>query len=66
VRLDNYRIGVPRFGTYREVLNTDAAIYGGGNEGNMGAVHSEAIPMHGRDQSLAVTLPPLSTIYFAP
>ena len=66
VRLDNYRLGVPLPGTYREILNTDAALYGGGNEGNLGAVHSEPIPMHGRGQSVSVTLPPLSTLYFAP
>jgi len=66
VRLDGYRIGVPHAGTYREILNTDAAIYGGGNEGNLGAVHSDRMPMHGREHSVAITLPPLSTLYFAP
>jgi 1,4-alpha-glucan branching enzyme len=66
VRLDGYRLGVPQAGMYREVLNTDAEIYGGGNEGNMGFVHSEPIPMHGRDHSIAVVLPPLSALYFTP
>jgi 1,4-alpha-glucan branching enzyme len=66
VRLDHYRIGVPHAGTFREVLNTDAAMYGGGNEGNLGAVRSEPLPMHGREHSIAVTLPPLSALYFAP
>jgi 1,4-alpha-glucan branching enzyme len=66
VRLDGYRLGVPRPGTYREILNTDAAAYGGGNEGNLGGVHTEPIPMHGYAQSVAVVLPPLSAIYLAP
>jgi 1,4-alpha-glucan branching enzyme len=66
VRLDRYRIGVPQAGSYRELLNTDAALYGGGNEGNLGAISTDPIPMHGRAQSVAVTLPPLSTIYFTP
>jgi 1,4-alpha-glucan branching enzyme len=65
VRLDAYRIGVPQSGTYRELFNSDAALYGGGNEGNSGAVHTEPIPMHGRDQSIAATLPPLCALYFA-
>ena len=66
MRLAGYRIGVPHAGTFREILNTDAAIYGGGNEGNLGAVHSDPIPMHGRDHSVAITLPPLTTLYFTP
>jgi 1,4-alpha-glucan branching enzyme len=66
VRLDGYRVGVPRAGTYREILNTDAAIYGGGNEGNLGGAHTDDVPMHGRPQSIAITLPPLAALYFAP
>jgi 1,4-alpha-glucan branching enzyme len=66
IRLDGYRLGVPHAGTYREILNTDAAAYGGGNEGNLGLVHTEPIPMHGRPQSLALCLPPLAALYFAP
>ncbi len=66
VRLDNYRLGVPHAGHYRELLNTDAALYGGGNEGNLGGVHAEPVPMHGRPQSIAITLPPLAAVYFAP
>jgi 1,4-alpha-glucan branching enzyme len=66
VRLDGYRIGVPWPGRYRELLNTDAAAYGGGNEGNLGAVHTDPVPMHGREQSLALRLPPLTALIFAP
>ena len=66
VRLDGYRIGVPHAGAYRELINTDAAIYGGGNEGNLGAVHTDRVAMHGREQSLALVLPPRSAIILAP
>lgn len=61
----NYRIGVPKAGTYREILNTDSAYYWGSNVGtsDVAAVDSEAIPFHGKDQSVNVTLPPLATIY---
>jgi 1,4-alpha-glucan branching enzyme len=66
VRLDGYRLGVPHAGSYREVLNTDAEAYGGGNEGNLGFVHTEPIPMHGHPQSVAICLPPLAALYFTP
>jgi 1,4-alpha-glucan branching enzyme len=56
---DGYRIGVPEEGTYSELLNSDADLYGGGNVGNGGAVVAEAIPSHGHHHSLFLTLPPL-------
>ncbi|HEX6800319.1 MAG TPA: 1,4-alpha-glucan branching protein GlgB [Ktedonobacterales bacterium] len=62
----DYRVGVPEAATYAEVLNTDAARYGGGNVGNLGAVSSEPEPWHGRDHSLPLTLPPLSVIALRP
>jgi len=58
-----YRIGVPLPGHYRERLNTDAAIYGGGNIGNGGGVTAEEFGSHGRPYSLSLTLPPLSTVF---
>ena len=58
----NYRVGVPRAGFYKESLNTDAAVYGGSNLGNMGGVHSEDVGAHGEGQSIVLTLPPLSTL----
>ncbi|RPI08345.1 MAG: 1,4-alpha-glucan branching protein GlgB [Zetaproteobacteria bacterium] len=61
-----YRLGVPRGGLYRERINTDAAIYGGSNVGNAGAVLAEPIPTHGRPYSLQLTLPPLATVVFRP
>jgi len=66
VRHDRYRVGVPAAGTYREILNTDAAAYDGGNEGNMGSVDTVPTAMHGRPQTLVLTLPPLSFTMLAP
>jgi 1,4-alpha-glucan branching enzyme len=57
-----YRIGVPAKGQYVEVLNSDAEAYGGSNLGNSGNVSSEAIAWHLQSHSIALTLPPLSTI----
>jgi 1,4-alpha-glucan branching enzyme len=61
---EHYRLGVPQDGEYRELLNTDATLYGGGNHGNLGAVSGEAVPSHGRPHSIDITLPPLSTVVF--
>ena len=59
----HYRIGAPRPGVYQEVLNSDATEFGGSGILNAGDLTTEAIPMHGRPQSLELTLPPLGTIY---
>lgn len=61
-----YRLGVPREGSYRERLNSDAVLYGGGNVGNAGRVLTEAIPKHGHEQSVRLTLPPLATLVLKP
>ncbi len=61
-----YRIGLPSAGRWREVLNTDAACYGGSNLGNAGMVAAEAVPSHGQPASALVTLPPLGAIYLMP
>jgi 1,4-alpha-glucan branching enzyme len=58
-----YRIGLPRAGRWREALNSDAAIYGGSNMGNLGGVFAEDRPAHGFDASAVLTLPPLATLY---
>ena len=52
----------PRAGTWREVLNSDARVYGGAGWGNLGGVDAAPVRAHGRAQSLCLTLPPLSTI----
>lgn len=57
-----YRLGVPRTGTWREVLNTDAAAYGGSGVGNGGGGDADTVPSHGLPASLVLTLPPLATI----
>jgi 1,4-alpha-glucan branching enzyme len=58
-----YRIGVPEPGYYAEILNSDAAIYGGSNVGNGGGASSVPIPAHGFDQSLQLVVPPLGCLY---
>ena len=62
----NYRIGVPKAGHWRELLNTDAAVYGGSNMGNYGGVDTTTLRMHGEAQALVLTLPPLATIFLSP
>ncbi len=58
----SYRIGVPRPGSWREVLNTNSEYYGGSGLGNAGGKATEAVPCDGFDQSLNLTLPPLTTL----
>ena len=58
-----YRIGVPAGGYWRELLNSDALEYGGTGVGNLGGVHAEAEPAHGRPYSLKLTLPPLAALF---
>ncbi|HEX8204215.1 MAG TPA: alpha amylase C-terminal domain-containing protein, partial [Isosphaeraceae bacterium] len=62
VRQD-YRIGVPDGGFYRELLNTDAAIYGGSNVGNAGGCWARSEPHAGRPFHLTLRLPPLGVLY---
>lgn len=59
---ENYRVGVPKPGYYREILNSDSAHYGGSNMGNSGGRTTEETPWHGHGQSLSLTLPPMATI----
>ncbi len=58
-----YRVGVNAPGTYRELLNSDAAFYGGSNMGNLGTISSEPVGAHGRAHSLSLTLPPLGVLF---
>ena len=57
-----YRLGVPESGTWEELLNSDAEIYGGSGKGNLGGVEAEAKAWHGFDYSLPLTLPPLAVV----
>ncbi len=58
-----YRVGAPHAGFWREILNSDAAVYGGSGQGNLGGKETTAAAAHGRPQSLLLTLPPLSAIF---
>ncbi|MDD5440051.1 MAG: 1,4-alpha-glucan branching protein GlgB [Candidatus Omnitrophica bacterium] len=60
----NYRIGVPANGYWRELLNSNAAEYGGEGLGNLGGMDADPIPYHGRPYSVSLTLPPLSALFF--
>jgi 1,4-alpha-glucan branching enzyme len=59
-----YRIGVPRGGRWEEVLNSDAPIYGGSGQGNLGGIAAEPVSWQGRPHMLTVTLPPLAIVIF--
>ena len=60
---EGYIMGAPVAGTYKELLNSDDAAFGGAGRHNK-ALRTKKVPMHGFDQSITVTLPPLSTLYF--
>jgi len=59
----NYRLGVPRGGVWKELLNSDARDYGGSGQGNLGGVEAAKIQFHNRPYSLNLTLPPLSILF---
>lgn len=66
---EGYRIGLPEgaYASWQEALNTDSRYYGGSNAGNTGrTLHAEAMAFHGQTRSIAVTLPPLSTVFLVP
>ena len=60
-----YRIGLPQPGTWREILNTDASLYGGSNQGNQGLVRTESYRVHNQPCSAEFMLPPLAVLAFA-
>ncbi len=62
VQREGYAVGVPEAGFWRELINSDAEAYGGSGAGNLGGVASCAVPAQGREHSLALTLPALSTL----
>jgi len=62
----SYRVGVPRGGRWREVLNSDAGYYGGGGAGNHGGADAQPVPCNEYSQSLMLTLPPLAVLVFKP
>ena len=58
-----YKVGLPRAGHWREVLNTDAVIYGGSGVGNLGSIEAVPEPWHGKPASATITLPPLGVLW---
>ncbi|MBZ0114686.1 MAG: alpha amylase C-terminal domain-containing protein, partial [Thermoanaerobaculia bacterium] len=60
-----YRLGAPNRGTWRERLNSDALIYGGSGSGNFGQAETTPVAMHGRSDSLELTLPALSVLFLS-
>jgi 1,4-alpha-glucan branching enzyme len=63
---NNYRVGVPAGGFWKEILNSDAPLYGGSGQGNFGGLAAAPLPIHGRPFSLNMTLPPLGMAVFQP
>jgi 1,4-alpha-glucan branching enzyme len=61
---ENYRVGVPLEGYWREVLNSDAPLYGGSGQGNLGGLSTIPLPIHGRPFTLNMRLPPLGVVAF--
>ena len=62
----NYQIGVPLGGRWRELVNSDAPLYGGSGMGNMGGVDAVPVGMHGHLHSVTLTLPPLGMLFLKP
>jgi 1,4-alpha-glucan branching enzyme len=62
----NYRLGMPRAGWYREIFNSDSGYYGGSNVGNFPGIASENMPSHGRPCSISITIPPLGCVVLKP
>ena len=63
---DGYRVGLPRAGAWRELVNTDSRFYGGSDVGNGGGVAAQPLPWHGQPYSAELTLPPLAALWLVP
>ena len=61
-----YRVGMPRAGAWRELLNSDSSFYGGSDVGNQGVVIAEGVAWHDQPFSAEITLPPLATVWLVP
>src|ERR1019366_4167191 len=61
-----YQVGVPQGGYWEELVNSDAPLYGGSGQGNLGGAYASPTPWHGRSHQLNVTLPPLGMVVFKP
>ena len=60
----NYRLGVPRSGYWREMLNSDGHEFAGNGQGNLGGLNTTPLGVHGQPYSLTITLPPLAAVFF--
>ena len=60
---EDYRVGLPHAGIWREILNSDSSAYGGSNMGNQGVVVASGNSAHGMPASCTLTLPPLATVF---
>jgi 1,4-alpha-glucan branching enzyme len=60
---DGFRMGFPKAGSFKEIVNTDAERYGGSNVGNLGEVVTEPLPWHGLEYSAKIVLPPLAVLW---
>jgi len=60
----NYRVGAPYGGHWQELLNSDAPLYGGSGQGNLGGVEAAPVACHGRPYQLTITVPPLGMVVF--
>jgi 1,4-alpha-glucan branching enzyme len=60
---NNYSVGMPQKGFWKEILNSDAAIYGGSSQGNLGGKETSDKSFHGRPCSLSLTIPPLGILF---
>jgi 1,4-alpha-glucan branching enzyme len=63
---EGYQVGLPRAGRWQELINTDAAIYGGSNVGNLGGIEATDEPWHGMPASAVIAIPPLGALWLAP
>jgi 1,4-alpha-glucan branching enzyme len=63
---ERYRVGLPRSGRWRELLNTDSRFYGGSDVGNGGSFEAEPVPWHNQQISAELTLPPLAVLWLVP
>ena len=61
---ENYRLGAPAHGAWKEIFNTDSEMFGGSNVGNFGEVWTQDVPWQNRQWSLNIQLPPLGAVYF--
>ena len=62
----DWRLGLPFGGDWREVVNTDSALYAGSGQGNLGVVRAESVPWHGMEHSALMTVPPLGVVWLVP